>query len=174
VSGAEGAIVAVVFDWGDKVMRVFPEYAGPMADWPQVEVVEGAAAALAALLPRYTLVLATNAADSGAPLVCRALARAGLEGYFRTVLTARELGAHKPDPAFHAAVLRRLGCPPGAAVMVGDDYAADVAGARHAGLRAIWFNPAAFPCPADVPLHDAEVRSMAELPAALDRLPSPG
>jgi putative hydrolase of the HAD superfamily len=27
----------LLFDWGDTLMRVFPEYVGPMAAWPKVE-----------------------------------------------------------------------------------------------------------------------------------------
>ena len=163
----------VLFDWGDTVMRVFPEYEGPMAGWPQVEALPGVAEALQVLRPRYRLVLATNAAESGATLVCQALRRVGLEEYFEAVFTARELGARKPAPAFFQALLARLGCAPHEVTMVGDEYRVDVAGAKEAGLRAVWFNPAVRPCPAAHPLYDAEVLAMADLPVALDNLRLP-
>lgn len=163
----------VLFDWGDTVMRVFPEYPGPMAHWPRVEAVPGAREALLALRPRYRLVLATNAAESGAALVREALERVGLDAHFEAVVTARELGVRKPNPAFFQAVLRQLGCAPREAAMVGDGYRADVAGAKQVGLRAVWFNPAASPCPLTHPLHDAEVRKMSELPTALRDLHLP-
>jgi FMN phosphatase YigB (HAD superfamily) len=59
-------------------MRVFPEYTGPMARWPRVEVVPGVAEALRSLDSHYRLVLATNAAESGCELVREALRRDGL------------------------------------------------------------------------------------------------
>lgn len=161
-------IRTVILDWGDTVMRNLP-YPGPMAQWPHVEVVPGAREALAALQGHCQMVLATNAADSGEALVRQALARVGLEGHFDAVLTARELGARKPDPAFFEAVLRQTHTPPHEAAMVGDDYAADVAGAKAAGLRAVWFNPQAQPCPEPLALYDAEVQALATLPATLAR-----
>ena len=163
----------VLFDWGDTVMRVFPEYEGPMAGWPQVEAVPGVAEALKVLRPRYRLALATNAAESGATLVRQALRRVGLEGFFEAVFTARELGARKPAPAFFQAVLGELGCAPREVAMVGDDYPVDVAGAKEAGLRAVWFNPAVRSCPAAHPLYDAELLAMGDLPVVLDNLHLP-
>ena len=163
----------LIFDWGDTVMRVFPGYAGPMADWPEVAAVPGVEAALATLAPHHLLALATNAADSGAALVRAALQRVGLARYFALVFTARELAARKPQPAFFEALLRELGCAAGEVVMIGDDYAADVAGAKAAGLRGVWFNPAAAACPDPHPLYDAVLSTMAELPAALANIRLP-
>ncbi len=40
---------AILFDWGDTLMRVFPEYDGPMYAWPRVEAVEGTAEKTAAM-----------------------------------------------------------------------------------------------------------------------------
>ncbi len=171
-SGGADLIRTVVLDWGDTIMRNLP-YPGPMAQWPRVEVVPGAREALAALQGRYQVVLATNAADSSEALVRQALARAGLEGCFDAVLTARELGVRKPEPGFFLAVLHATRTAAHEAAMVGDDYAADVAGAKAAGLRAIWFNPQARPCPETSPLYDAELRSMACLPATVSDLHLP-
>lgn len=161
-------IQVIVFDWGDTVMRVFPEYKGPMAHWPRVEAVPGVEEALRALYPHYRLALATNAAESGGALVRAALRRVGLERYFEAVFTARELGVCKPGSAFFQALLREVGCVPPEAVMVGDDYRNDVIGAKRAGLRTVWFNPRASYCQLAHPLHDAEVKAMAELPTALE------
>ena len=164
---------ALIFDWGDTVMRTFPQYSGPMAAWPEVAAVPGMSDALAALNGRYRLALATNARDSGALMVRAALGRVKLEGYFSVVATAQELGAAKPEAAFFRAVLARLGCAPDEAVMVGDSYAADIAGAKAAGLRAIWFNPDRSPCPDPHPLYDAEISAMLALPAAVAGLRLP-
>lgn len=163
-------IRAVVFDWGDTIMRNIPGRSGPMAHWPRVESVTGVEEALRALRPTYQLVLATNAQDSDAELVRAALRRVGLVDFFHFVFTARDLGAAKPDVRFFESISRRLDCRPEEVVMVGDDYVADVVGAKDAGWRAVWFNPAGAACPLAHPRHDAEVAAMADLPPALEGL----
>jgi FMN phosphatase YigB (HAD superfamily) len=167
-------IRVVVFDWGGTVMRNLPGYRGPMAHWPVVEAVAGVGEALHALGPTYHLALATNARDSDGELVRAALRRVGLDGRFDSVFTARDLGAAKPAPRFFGALVARLGVQPEEVVMVGDDYAADVAGAKDAGWHAVWFNPAHAACPDPRPWHDAEVTTMTDLPPTLERLCSPG
>jgi putative hydrolase of the HAD superfamily len=81
-----------------------------------------------------------------------------------------KLGARKPDPGFYHAVLRECSYAASEVVMVGDNYQADVVGAKQAGLRAIWYNPAVSPCPINSSLHDAEIRTMSELLATLGKL----
>ena len=166
-------IRTLIFDWGDTVMRVFPEYAGPMADWPEVAAVPGITTALGVLQSRYLLVLTTNAADSGAALARAALHRARLDRFFHVLLTARELGTRKPDPDFFRAALHEIECTPEEAIAIGDDYQADVICAKAAGLRAIWFNPTASFCPQPHPRYDAELLKMAELPRVLDTMHLP-
>jgi HAD superfamily hydrolase (TIGR01509 family) len=165
-------IRAIVFDWGDTIMRNIPGQSGPMAHWPRVEPVAGVEEALRTLRPIYQLVLATNARDSDAELVRAALRRLGLQDCFHFVFTARDLGVTKPDVRFFRAISLRLGCRPEEVVMVGDDYAADVVGAKGAGWQAIWFNPVGAACPCAHPQHGAEVAAMADLPSALEGLSS--
>ena len=130
---------ALLFDWGDTVMQVLP-YPGPMSRWPKVAAMPDALEALASLHGRYRLALATNAADSGADEVRRALERVGLAECFDLVLTARELGARKPSREFYRAALEALGCEAAEVAMVGDDYEADVLGAKSAGLFTVWID----------------------------------
>jgi putative hydrolase of the HAD superfamily len=164
-------IKLVIFDWGDTVMRDFPQFSGPMADWPRVEAMPGIEDALRALQPDHQLALASNAAESGADRARAALARVGLEAYFDPILTARELGVSKPDPAFFEAILRACGCLPHQAVMVGDSFRTDVVGAKQAGLWAVWMNPAGSVPPPDVPIRpDADLRDLVDLPAAIRAL----
>jgi len=134
-------IRALVFDWGDTVMRVFPEFSGPMAHWPRVEAVPGIENALRAAKPSYAIALASNASDSGSSLVRDALERAGLEKYFDDVFTARDLNATKPDSAFYRGILRKLELAPDEVVMIGDHFETDIAGAKRTGLWTIWYNP---------------------------------
>ena len=101
-------IHALIFDWGDTVMRVFPEFSGPMAHWPRVEAEPGIEDALRTAKPSYVIALSSNASDSGPGLVRDALERAGLEKYFDEVFTARDLKATKPNSAFYRGILRKM------------------------------------------------------------------
>jgi putative hydrolase of the HAD superfamily len=138
-----------------------------MAHWPQVEPMPGIEAVLAGLSGCHLLLLATNAVDSDATLVETALRRIGLDRTFHRVITSHEAGARKPEPAFFRYVLGRAGCAASEAVMIGDDYRVDVAGAKGAGLRAFWYNPAMARCPDLHPLCDAELPSWGALPGVL-------
>ncbi len=161
-------IRAVLFDWGGTLMREIPGFDGPMADWPRVEAVPGARDALEALHARFALAVATNAGASDEILVRKALSRAGLDQYVSAVVTARDLGVSKPNPAFFHAVLKRAGFSAAEAVMVGDAYGADIVGAKTAGLQAVWFNPTRSHCPLVHPVHDAEIRVLTDLPQVLE------
>ena len=60
------------------------------------------------------------------------LAHHDLTDYFETVVTAYDVGASKPDAAIFEAVREQIDAEE--YVMVGDDYEADVEGARGAGF----------------------------------------
>jgi putative hydrolase of the HAD superfamily len=115
--------------------------------------------ALAALRRRFRLATLSNGnAD---------MLRIGLAGEFELCLTARDVGAAKPDVrAFHA-VLQALGAPAHQVAYVGDDPHADVAGARAAGLRSIWVDRGTQPWPEALRRADLEVRNLTELAATL-------
>ena len=55
-------------------------------------------------------------------------------------MVSGELGAGKPDAAVFDHALGLLGAEREDAVMVGDSLECDVAGARAAGLGAVWVN----------------------------------
>lgn len=132
-------IAAVIFDWGDTVMRDFDEYDGAMVTWPRVELVPGVAEALQALEGRFILALASNAGASDAGLMGQALERVAIRRFFGEHLyTSKELGARKPAPEFFLGVASRLGVAPEACVMVGNDYVKDISGAAAVGMRTIW------------------------------------
>lgn len=160
----------LVFDWGGTLMQVFPEYSGPMANWPRVAEVEGAGETLKTLYGKYTMVVATNAADSDAGQVWEALKRAGLSDYFRAVFTSKELGgSKKPSRRFFLQLESVLARPAHQLIMIGDDFAVDMLGAKAAGWRSIWLNPDGEMASALLPLHDAEIRHLRDLPAALQQ-----
>jgi len=161
-------IRVILFDWGDTVMRDVPDFPGRMADAPHVAAMPGIAEALDALRPRYRLALASNANLSTPDDVRAALARVGLAACFDQIHTSAVLGVSKPDAAFFRAVLDAADCPPAQAVMVGDSFSTDVAGAKRAGLKAVWYNYRGEPAPpGSAVMPDAEIRDLADLPAAI-------
>jgi FMN phosphatase YigB (HAD superfamily) len=164
----------LVFDWGNTVMKVFPQYSGPMTSWPEVSEVNGIVEALEGLKERYTMVVATNASDSNSEQVWNALRKVGLAEYFKAVFTSHELGSRKPDTLFFRRLESVLARPSHAMVMIGDDYATDVLGALNAGWRTVWFNPTAHVAAGAIPLHDCEVTHLQHLPAVLQEPALPG
>ncbi len=66
------------------------------------------------------------------------LDRTSLASLLDPVVTSQELGRSKPDPEVFLEAARRAGVRPEASWMVGDLLHADVAGARAAGMTAVW------------------------------------
>lgn len=91
------------------------------------------------------------------------LAELGLLDYFELALTAGEAGTWKPDPAIFALALQRLGATAEAVIYVGDNYYADVVGARRAGLQPVLLDPQDVFPDADCPV----IRTIGELPSLI-------
>ncbi len=92
------------------------------------------------------------------------LAHIGLLDRFAVVVASSELPAGKPAPRAFTALCQRLDTAPGSVMFVGDDPAADVAGARGAGLKAVLLNRDQVGRALD---GVASIRSLTELPATL-------
>lgn len=151
---------------------------GSEVDW----AVEVYSAAFVEVLPAPTAVgpllarLAehrTLAVLSNWPLAAtidRFVEAAGWAGHFRAIVVSQRVGTIKPHPAIFAAAIDALGGPrPDRVLHVGDDWAADVVGAKRAGWRAAFLDarPADSPLPESV--RDNEVEADLEI-AALDEL----
>ena len=86
------------------------------------------------------------------------LEECGLAPFVDALVVSERVGVSKPDPAIFVAALDALQVRAADAVMVGDSWSADIAGAQAAGLRAIWFNPQGAIAPGDQAV--AELRSL--------------
>lgn len=106
--------------------------------------VPGAVELLAALKSRVKIGVATN--NPRIPQLAK-LERCGLGSYVDMFISCEEVGAPKPEPPIYLESLRRLGCQPAEAVMIGDHWEWDVLGALRVGMRAIWFNRFGVACP---------------------------
>jgi putative hydrolase of the HAD superfamily len=69
------------------------------------------------------------------------LDRLALYDYFDTVVCSSEIVFRKPDRAMFDVALRSLNVSPTEAMFVGDDYRADIVGAKNVGLKTVWLNP---------------------------------
>jgi putative hydrolase of the HAD superfamily len=105
-----------------------------------------------------------------AATIDRYVEAAGWSRWLDAVIVSQRVGAIKPHPSIFAATLEALGSPSAAAaVHVGDDWAADVVGAKRAGGRAILVTsrPPDSPLPASEPdgsvEPDAVVATLADL-----------
>jgi HAD superfamily hydrolase (TIGR01549 family) len=118
----------------------------------------GAIDALARLRRRgHRLGLLTN---GGARLQRAKIDCYDLGRFFDAVRIEGEVGIGKPTAAAFAGALAALGASGEPAAMIGDDLAADVAGAQGAGLLAVWVDHGAR---GPGPRPDRVVRAIAEL-----------
>jgi FMN phosphatase YigB (HAD superfamily) len=91
------------------------------------------------------------------------LAQIGLKELFEFSLAGGEIAAYKPEPQIFHKALEMAGTTAEQSVYVGDNYFADVIGARGAGLRPVLYDPEGV-----FPDADCEViRSFQELPDLL-------
>jgi HAD superfamily hydrolase (TIGR01509 family) len=125
--------------------------------------VAGAAALLGALHGRVQIgVVSNNLLDEQQ----QKLQHCGFAAYVEELVVSEEARVSKPDAEIFRMALERLGCRPEEAVMVGDSWVNDVAGAMDAGIRAVWFNRRAATCP-EPRRRVPELRSLEPTPAAV-------
>ena len=119
--------------------------------------------ALEALRGRYRLAVLSDA-DTG--FLEASLQRNSLA--FEAVVASDEMRAYKPHVSLFREVCDRLLVTPEQAVYVGDSPWADIEGARHAGMRAVWINRHDATWPDDIAPPASTVTSLGELGALLE------
>jgi HAD superfamily hydrolase (TIGR01662 family) len=125
--------------------------------------------ALAALDGQYRLGILANQQA----WIRDVLSRDGLDRYFDVWAISAEVGADKPEPAIFEHALREAGVPAQRCAMVGDRLDNDVVPAKRHGLKGVWLlrgEAPDEPTPEQLAEADAAVRSLRELPDALERL----
>jgi putative hydrolase of the HAD superfamily len=134
-----------------------------------ISPVPGADAVLRELKGGFRLAIVSNAQRL---FTMPELVKFGLAGFFEYVLFSSDIKTCKPDPAIFRKALDDLRASPCDAIYVGDDLDVDVAGAKRAGMKAIWIkhDPAGSAAAGDVEFApDAVVPADAysELPGAI-------
>jgi pyrimidine 5'-nucleotidase len=131
----ERGISGVFFDLGDTLVVEEP---GKHLWEMDLAPVGHALELLRWLRPRVRVGIVSNTVGSGDAEVGRVLQGAGLRAYVDAIVTSRDFGVAKPDPAIFVEAARRLGLPLQGTCMVGDRLETDVAGALAAGIPGIW------------------------------------
>ena len=83
------------------------------------------------------------------------LEQIGLANFFERSVSARMVGAMKPDPAIFHKTIEGTGLVAEEVIYVGDDPLLDVVGARNAGMHPVWIDRLGEAWPVDIepPLH---------------------
>ena len=105
--------------------------------------------------------------SNGSPPMLEAAVRsAGLADLLDAVLSVESVGIYKPAPVVYELAPRRLGVAPAEIAFVSSN-GWDVHGASAFGFRVAWCNRSGQPAERLPGRPDAEIRSLAELPALL-------
>jgi putative hydrolase of the HAD superfamily len=169
--------------WDDEVAASFSkpgEVAWAMEVYSRAAVASlppapDASALLARLAPRYRLAILSN--WPLAATIDRYVEAVGWAPHLAAVVVSQRVGTIKPHPAIFAAARAALGDPAPASILhVGDDWAADVVGAKRAGWRAAYVasRPHDSPLPGsernDEVMADLELATLADLEPGLASL----
>lgn len=109
---------------------------------------EGSIKVLEYLQERYELHIITNGFKE---TTITKMNRSGLNPYFKNIIISEDVGFNKPHRAVFQYALDQAKATPAESIMIGDSLEADIYGALHFGMEAIYFNPLKKEKPADVP-----------------------
>ena len=99
-------------------------------------LIEGAREILESTKGIYTHVILTNGFIEVQGFK---MAASEIEHYFSSVVYSEEAGVRKPHAAIFELALSRANCTAEEALMIGDDWDADILGARNAGIDQVFF-----------------------------------
>ncbi len=103
-----------------------------------VRLVPGTMELLDYLKPKYHLHLITNGFQEVQHIK---LSGSGLEPYFETLTVSEEVGVKKPNPEIFYYALSKANATAEESLMIGDEMAVDIDGARAAGMDTLLFHP---------------------------------
>ncbi len=152
----------------EDILRTLQEVFGSAIEFRLPALYPEIGVTLRALRERgYRTGLISNTGRTGGRFLRPVQERLGIGESFDVRIFSDEVGVRKPDRAIFQAALDELSLAAHEVVHVGDDVVADVAGAKMAGMRAVWFNTG-FWHGAETDRADAEIRGHAELPPLLE------
>lgn len=104
----------------------------------KTHLTESAREILDHLQGRYELHIITNGFDE---IQATKLASSEITHYFTHIITNEKASAKKPDPRIFEFALDVSGAAVPESIMIGDNYEADILGAKTIGLDTIFYNP---------------------------------
>lgn len=118
----------VAHEMGDEFLRLTNKYFSLLPD---------AAEVVSALASKYPLTIISNGFKE---VQYYKFEHSGLGRYFAHTIISEEAGINKPQPEIFRIALRLNGVRAEEAVMIGDSYSSDIAGAKSAGIDQIWIH----------------------------------
>jgi len=143
-------------DWIKPAFKIFYEAR------QQVTLFDDVRPVLDELTKEFQLVSLTNGnADT---------VKTGIDHWFDFALNSASVGKLKSEPDIYHQVQKLANIEARQMVHIGDDPLHDIVGAKTAGVFAIWLNRQKRSWTLDDCQYDAEIESLHELPALIDRL----
>lgn len=87
----------------------------------------------------YIMHIVTNGFNE---IQARKIASSGISHFFENVITFETANAKKPDPGIFSFALKTANALKEECIMIGDNWIADIMGAKQFGLDTIYYNPA--------------------------------
>lgn len=87
----------------------------------------------------YSIHIITNGFND---IQAKKIASSGIGHYFKNVVTFETANAKKPDPKIFAYALELANASNTDSIMIGDNWIADILGAKQVGLDTVYLNPA--------------------------------
>ena len=100
-------------------------------------VLPGAAEVVRRLASRYPLTIISNGFKE---VQYYKFAHSGLQDCFAHTIISEEVGINKPQPEIFRIALRLNNVHAEEALMIGDSYSSDIAGAKAAGIDQVWLH----------------------------------
>ncbi|WP_111706607.1 YjjG family noncanonical pyrimidine nucleotidase [Lutibacter citreus] len=89
------------------------------------------------LQPNYKMHIITNGFEE---VQNRKIINSGLGKYFSNIITSEEVGVKKPNPRVFEYALNKANALSSESIMIGDNWEADIMGAKNVGLDVIFCN----------------------------------
>lgn len=104
----------------------------------KTKLVPGAMEVLEYLYPQYNLYIISNGFHE---LQSRKMQASGVERFFRKVILSEDIQSMKPSPTIFNFALSATQSSVDNSLMIGDNFVADITGARGIGMDQVFFNP---------------------------------
>lgn len=98
---------------------------------------DGAHDLLTYLQPNYEMHIITNGFNE---VQFKKLEKSNLTQYFKSIITSEDVGVKKPNPIIFKHALTQANATANESIMIGDNWEADIMGAKNSGFDVIYCN----------------------------------